>query len=121
MPFSPELKNELLKIKYHIRLLNKSIDREEYPLEALIVDMNWTENQFKACNKIFQKYDALVTKNGEVNSENFEFELKDQFDISKEKIRMVVNAFYKKDMWVGICFRYAEENQHPDFDDIFGI
>ncbi len=121
MALPPELKNELLKIKYHIKLLSKTIDKEEYPIEAMIVDMNWNENQFQACNKIFEKYDSLVTKNGEANSQNFEFELRDQFGIEKVKIRKVVKAFYKKDMWVGICFRYAEENQHPDFNEIFGI
>lgn len=121
MAIPEAIKNELLKIKYHIKLLNSAVDREKFPIESLIVDMNWSKNHFKACNKIFEKYDSLVTKNGQVNTENFEFELKDQFNADKVKIRKMVSAFHRADQWVGICFRYAENNQHPDFDEIFGL
>lgn len=104
---SIDLENKIDLLQYHIRLLANCIDSDEHPVESLILNMNWDEKQIDKAHDIFQKYEQLIDSKVKINWQNFENELKEEFDISYQTVKYIVLAFYRNNQWVEVCYEYA--------------
>jgi len=102
-----EIAEELSKLKYQLHVIADTIDYQTHPIEALIMSMDWGENDLNRAHDIFEKYDDKLHAKEDVNWREFESELKKEFDISYQTVKSIVNAFYQNHQWTSVCYGYA--------------
>lgn len=98
---------DLKKIKYQLRVLAETIDYDTHPVEALILSMDWNEGDIGRAHDIFEKYDKKIENTEEINWREFEYELRDEFQIGYQTVKSIVLAFYKNHQWTNVCHGYA--------------
>lgn len=101
------IEKEISKMKYQIQVLGACIDYERNPVEALILSMNWDEEQLDRAHEIFEKYDTMLSNKQSIVWSTFEHELRDEFDIGYQTVKAIVLAFFKNSQWVDVCYGYA--------------
>lgn len=57
-----ELAEKIKKLQYQVQTLAHCIDYERYPVESLVLSMNWDDSQLNRAHDIFQKYDEKLEK-----------------------------------------------------------
>jgi hypothetical protein len=103
------LEEEINKLKYQMSILVSTIDSDKYPVESLILSLNWNDDDLNAAHDIFEKYDKkLEAKEKEINWSAFEHELRDRFNIGYQTVKSIILAFYKNHQWVEVCYQYAK-------------
>ncbi|MDF9401523.1 hypothetical protein [Vibrio sp. 1180_3] len=102
-----ELSAVVEKLQYHVSILSDCVDYERYPVERLILSMNWDNAQLNRAHDIFQKYDELLANEEDVNWMAFEHELRDEFNIGYQTVKHIVLAFFNNHQWVEVCHGYA--------------
>lgn len=98
---------ELRKLKYHIKILSQTIDSERFPVEALVLEMDWDEKQLDRAHDIFEEYNSKIEAKEQIAWPNFEMALKNEFNIGYQTVKSIVLAFYENDQWVEVCRGYA--------------
>lgn len=102
-----EIAKEIKKLKYQVRTLAYTVDYARFPVESLILEMDWDENQINFAHDIFEKYDRKLDAGEDVKWIEFEMELKDKFNIGYQTVKSIVLAFYQNNQWVNVCKGYA--------------
>lgn len=102
-----ELAESLEKLKYHVHILGNTIDYQAYPIESLILSMDWGERDIDRAHDIFEKYDNKLISKENIHWGEFEGELKDEFNISYQTVKSIVIAFFKNHQWTNVCYEYA--------------
>ncbi|EJL6658660.1 hypothetical protein QXB71_003913 [Vibrio cholerae] len=102
-----ELSEVVKKLQYHVSVLSDCVDYERYPVERLILSMNWDDAQLNRAHDIFQKYDELLANKEDINWMAFEHELRDEFNIGYQTVKHIVLAFFNNHQWVEVCHGYA--------------
>ena len=97
----------LNKLEYQVSILSECVDFERYPVQTLILSMNWDDTQLNKAHDIFQIYDEKLENNEKVNWAEFEFALKNEFSIGYQTIKSIILAFYNNHQWVDVCHGYA--------------
>ncbi len=114
-----DMLDKLEKIKFHIEELADAIDFEENPLTNLIIVMDWSRADLDDVIEYFNKQAELLAHGQALNWYDFKKILEEQFDIDHQRVKTVINAFYRKGMWPGFCEEYAKENMCVEFDHMF--
>ncbi|KVC62447.1 hypothetical protein WI73_26830 [Burkholderia ubonensis] len=109
---------EFQKIKFHIRLLAQVIDASTYPTEALVLSMDWSEDELDIAHDIFEAYEEKLGGPGEVNWHAFERQFKEQLAVSYQALKSIVLAFYRNSQWVDVCVAYAQSAPCVEFNEI---
>ncbi len=104
---TPEVLNEIEKIKYQLRIVGQTINYESHPVEALILSMDWAEGDIDRAHDIFEKYDKKIEKEEKINWHEFEQELKNAFRIEYQTVKSIILAFYNNHQWTNVCYGYA--------------
>ena len=102
-----ELVEQIKKLQYQVQTLAHCIDYERYPVESLVLSMNWDNSQLNRAHDIFQKYDEKLGKTEERDWFEFEHELRDEFGIGYQTVKSIVLAFFNNHQWVDVCHGYA--------------
>lgn len=102
-----DIMRELEKLKYHIKTLSRTIDSERFPVESLVLEMDWDETQLDRAHDIFEEYSNKIETKEQITWHNFEMALRDEFNIGYQTVKSIVLAFYKNDQWVDVCKGYA--------------
>ncbi|SMF08690.1 MULTISPECIES: hypothetical protein [Pseudomonas] len=102
-----ELTESLEKLKYQVHILGNTIDYQSYPVESLILSMDWGEQDINRAHDIFEKYDDKLIAKEKVNWGEFESELKTEFNIHYQTVKSIILAFYKNHQWTNVCYGYA--------------
>lgn len=110
-----DLKKAVEKLQYQVKLLGESLDFETNPIAALIIELDWNEEDLSNANDIFEKYDKKLENGEKVNWKEFEFELRDRFKLGYQAVKLVILAFFYNDQWTDICENYACENECMEF------
>jgi len=113
-----DLNAELEKIKYQIGLIGSTIDLDEHPIPSLVIQLGWNEKDLDDAHDIFEKYDALIQSNPSNTTTGLENDLKERFDISYHKVKIIVLAFYKNHQWTDVCIDYAKSHDCIEFHTI---
>jgi len=101
------IEKDIRKMKYQIQVLGACIDYERNPVESLILSMDWDESQLDRAHDIFEKYDNLISNKQPIVWSRFEHELRDEFGIGYQTVKMIVLAFFNNSQWVDVCHGYA--------------
>lgn len=102
-----DLAKELEKLKYQISVIAETIDYERFPVESLVLQMDWDESQIDSAHDIFEKYDNKLQAKETINWHDLEVDLKNQFNIGYQTVKLIVLAFYRNDQWIEVCKGYA--------------
>lgn len=102
-----ELEKEIKKLQYQVSIMMDTIDCRDYPVECLILSMNWDEGKIDRVHDIFEKYDNKLERGEKVNWSSFEKELGDKLDIGYQTLKRIVISFYKNSQWSSVCYEYA--------------
>ncbi|OCF82151.1 hypothetical protein AS299_02570 [Citrobacter freundii] len=116
-----EIIERLQKVEYQISILSECLDYDRYPVQSLILSMNWDSKQLNKAHDIFQKYDEKLDKNEDINWHAFEHELEEEFSIGYQTVKSIVLAFYNNHQWIDVCYGYAksfEPNTPIEFHSI---
>ena len=108
------LTTEIQKLEYQIKKLTYTVDHQKYPVEKLILEMDWSEKQFNEVNNIFEKYDNKLREGKEVEWTKFETAFKELFNICPETVKSIVEAFYRDGLWTNVCEKYCRAKSAPD-------
>ena len=61
-----QIVEELSKLKYKVNIIGNAIDYQAYPIEALILEMDWGEGDIDRAHDIFEEYDNKLEAKEEV-------------------------------------------------------
>lgn len=113
------LEQELSKLKYQMSILISTIDSDKYPVESLILSLNWDDDDLDAAHDIFEKYDNKIeAKEENINWSAFEHDLRDRFSLGYQSVKSIIIAFYKNDQWVEVCYQYAKAYTCVEFHSL---
>ncbi|WP_422059821.1 DUF1878 family protein [Sphingopyxis sp.] len=105
---SEDIEKIIDKLAYHVSLLGLTIDHEKYPVESLVLDMNWNRAELEKVHDIFEQWDQRL-ENGEVmNTAAFESDFDRELGISYQGLKSVVLAFYRNHQWTNVCEAYVD-------------
>ena len=113
-----DIENEIKKMKFHISLIGETLDYRNNPIPALVIQMDWNENDLDAAHDIFEKYDNMLEAKEEVNWRAFEMELRKKFGIGYQTVKSIVLAFYRNHQWSEVCTLYARSCECVEFHEI---
>jgi hypothetical protein len=102
-----DILRELAKLKYQLKMIGDTIDAERYPIESLILEMDWDNQQLERAHDIFEEYDKKINANDAIIWRDFEMALRNEFHIGYQNVKSIVLAFYDNDQWVEVCKAYA--------------
>lgn len=88
-------------------ILGETIDYQNYPVESLIISMDWDDDNIDNAHDIFEKYDNKISENQKINWNDFKNEVQEQFGIGYQTVKQIVLAFYKNHQWEDVCYEYA--------------
>lgn len=112
-----DLNEEIKKLKYHISILAQTVDYQSYPVESLILSMDWTQDELNDAHDIFDKWDKVLRSGGKITPSEFEWDFKEKFNLSYQSVKSVVNAFYKNDQWTNVCEAFVDGmGPHPSVE-----
>jgi len=107
---------EINKLKYQLSVLISTVDSDKFPVEYLILSMNWDKDDLNHAHDIFEKYDnKLEAKEEDISWLSFEAELKNEFNIGYQEVKPIINAFYENHQWVDVCYYYAKAHACMEF------
>lgn len=109
---------EFQKIKFHIRLLAQVIDASDYPTEALVLSMDWSEEELDVAHDIFEAYEEKLSGSSQVNWHAFERQFEEQLGVGYQALKSIVLAFYRNSQWVDVCVAYAQSAPCAEFGEI---
>ena len=106
-----DIEAEIERMKCHIRLLASAIDIREHPIPWLVVEFDWNEDQLEKAHDLFEKYDKMLGEGKKPSWTELETDLKNEFAISYQSVKSIVNAFYRNGQWLEVCQWFAEGHQ----------
>lgn len=111
------MEQEIEKLKYQMSLLVNMIDSDKYPIESLLFQFNWNDEDLNNVHDIFEKYNKKIeAKETDINWNTFEHELRDKFTIGYQEVKLIINALYQNNQWQGVCYYYAKAHQSIEFN-----
>lgn len=110
-----DVEKTLERLQYHIETLARTIDFENHPVEALIVQMNWDKSDIDTAHDIFERWDRKLDFGDSMNQTAFEKDFQDELGVGYQRLKFVVNAFHKNGQWTNVCQAYVATfgNQAP--------
>lgn len=115
---SENIQKQIEKLHYHIRLLAETIDYREHPIPALVIQMDWNDNDLNRAHDIFEEYDAKLEAGEDVNWKEFKMKLRDEFSIGYQTVKSIVIAFHANGQWTDVCRAYAKAYECVEFHHI---
>lgn len=103
-----EMAEIIEKLVYHVSLLGETIDYEKYPVEALILSMNWARVDLNKAHDIFERWDQRLENGGAMSTSEFESDFDRELGISYQGLKSVILAFYRNHQWTNVCEVYVD-------------
>jgi len=111
-----DVERELGKLKYHVKLLGSAIDWRENPTAAMVIQLDWSEEDLDRAEDIFEKYDQLLENDRSIHG--LEKELKDTFGIGYQTVKTIILGFWRNSQFPDVCVEYAKQNEASEFREI---
>ena len=96
------------KLVYQVKMLGQTIDSMNYPLEALVLSMNWSRAELEDVFKFFEKWEINRLNGVPINNGDFETEFVKNFNSSYQKLKSIILAFWRNGQWKQLCEAYVD-------------
>lgn len=103
---------------FQLEQITNTIDNRRHPIEHLVLRMDWSEDDLRAANDIFEKYDRSMDSGEEIDWHKFEFDLEDRFGVSYQGVKPIILAFFRNSQWPDVCRGYASKHEVGEFREI---
>lgn len=103
-----ELEKLLGKIQFQITTIGQAIDYERYPMEALIISMDWGREELNIAHDIFEKWEKILEEGKEMNSHAFDKDFADALNLNYQGLKPVVLSLYRNGQWTDVCEAYVD-------------
>lgn len=103
-----EIEKEIAKMQYQIDLLARTIDYKAYPIENLVLSLDWSSSDLEKAHDIFEKWDKVLDAAGKVDHFDFESDFEDKLGVGYQTLKGVVNAFYRNGQWTDVCEAFVD-------------
>jgi hypothetical protein len=88
------------------------------PLESLIIDLDWDEDDFETVQRIFKEYDGRIREKTEPVLLGFGARIRERFGIDHQDLKQIILAFWRCNLWKNVCEEYARQSQVVEFHEI---
>lgn len=113
------IEEEIEKLKYQINILKSTVDVDDYPIESLILEFDWDEQDLNDAHDIFEEYNnKLENKEPTLSWSMFESALEQRFNITYQTVKIIVISFYRNHQWMEVCYRYAKQHVCVEFHSL---
>lgn len=99
---------QIEKLKYHVRLLADTVNYEEYPVEALVLQKDWSYEDLNRAHDIFEKWEKKLDQDEPMNQYQFEADFDEALGVNYQGLKSIVRAFYRNGQWVTVCEAYVD-------------
>lgn len=103
-----ELYKAFQRLSYHVELLGNTIDSHAYPIEALILSMNWNKEDLDKAHDVFERWETILESGEKMNNFKFEKDFEDALGVSYQGLKPIVLAFYRNSLWTNVCEAYVD-------------
>lgn len=110
---------QILKLRFQLKQLSHALlDSKEYPLESLIIYLNWGEADLEAVHGIFEEYEKRIIDNNQPVLLHFEKQIRGRFNIGYQDVKQIILAFWRCNLWIKVCEEYARQSRASEFREI---
>jgi hypothetical protein len=103
-----EILQELTKLRYHVDIIGRTIDSDNYPVESLVLSMGWSADELNKAHDIFEKWDKRLEGGGNLDRYEFEQDFADELEVSYQGLKSIILAFYRNHQWTNVCEAYVD-------------
>ena len=103
-----EIGKILEKIKFQIASIGQAIDFDRYPVESLIISMDWGREELNLAHDVFEKWDVMLEAGEGMNSSAFEADFSESLGLNYQGLKSVVLSFYRNGQWTNVCEAYVD-------------
>lgn len=102
-----EFAKRLEKLEYQISILGNAIDYERFPIESLIMSMNWDRGDIDKVHDVFERWDNRLEKGDKFNQSEFEKDFEEAVGVSYQGLKSIIIAFWENHQWTNVCEAYV--------------
>ena len=113
-----ELREQLERLRYQVRMVGEALEGDAYPIQSLIIELDWGEKELDEAHDIFEKYTQLLKENEEFILESFEIEFLDRLSVGYQTLKLIILAFHKNNQWLKLCEAYVLAHDVMEFWEI---
>ncbi len=113
-----DLKDQVERLRFQLQLLAESLDHHAYPIQTLVIALDWGDEELTLAIDIFEKYSRQLESGEKVSWVAFEEEFQDQLNISYQALKSIILAFYRNRQWLDVCVAYAQAHDVAEFWEI---
>lgn len=103
-----DLKGIIGKLRYQVSVLGQTIDYDRYPVESLILSMDWGPGEIDKAHDIFERWEARINAGNKINKYEFEQEFESTLGLTYQGLKSVVIAFWENSQWTSVIEAYVE-------------
>lgn len=100
------------RIRFQLKTLAETIDEYKFPIEKLILRLDWDQQDLAWTENHFKTFDELLKNNLPLNWAAFEQGLVNHFGIGYDTVEEIVLAYSRTGRWSSVCAAY--KRVHPE-------
>lgn len=103
-----DLRQIVEKLQYQVSILGQTVDYESYPVQSLIMGMNWGPGDIDKAHDIFEDWDKRLEDGETMNSGAFEAAFDEALGVGYQGLKSIVVAFWENGQWTNVCEAYVD-------------
>lgn len=105
-----DIENRLEKIEFHLKLIGEVINHMDYPVESLVLGLNWSSDDLDKAHDIFEKFYIQLEENKAPKLLHIalETDFEKELGVDYQTVKLIVLAFFRNQQWVEVCEAYAK-------------
>ncbi len=116
-----EVSEAIKKLQFQVRTLGAAIDYEAHPFEALILELDWDQDDFDRAAFVFEQWDHKLREGVAMSAADFEQDFDNTFGVNYQGLKSIVLGMYNSGRWVDVCKAYVESMPGPRVVEYQGI
>jgi len=103
-----DLIKQLERLEYKVSILSQAIDYDRFPIEALIMNMDWDRGDIDKVHDVFERWDDRLARGEPMNRFKFEKDFEEAVGVNYQGLKSIVIAFWENHQWTSVCEAYVD-------------
>lgn len=96
------------KLQYQVSILGQAIDYDSFPIQSLIMGMNWGPGDIDKAHDIFEDWDKRLENGESMNTSAFESAFEQALGVTYQGLKPIIVAFWENGQWTNVCEAYVD-------------
>jgi len=96
------------RLEYQVSILGQAIDYERFPVEALILNMDWDRGDIDKVHDVFERWDSRLEKGETISRYEFEKDFEKAVGVGYQGLKSIITAFWENHQWTTVCEAYVD-------------